>query len=98
MFILLTFIDNFILDYPTAEEVAQLANQHKAKMLPGLPSQMMPKIMQAQQAMYQAHANREKQDRMERQGFKLKQTTEVKEKEKEKDGPDQLSALTSTGA
>ena len=47
VFVVFNFIDNFFLDFPTAEEVAQLASQHQAKMLPGLPQQMMPKVMQA---------------------------------------------------
>ena len=67
IFLVFSFIDNFVLDFPTAEEVAQLASQHQAKMLPGLPQQMMPQIMQAQQAMYQAHVIRE---RIEQQGPK----------------------------
>ena len=37
VFVVFNFIDNFFLDFPTAEEVAQLASQHQAKMLPGLP-------------------------------------------------------------
>lgn len=41
VFIIFNFIDNFILDFPTAEEVAALASQHQAKMLPGLPQKML---------------------------------------------------------
>ena len=47
VFIALNFIDNFILDFPTAEEVAALASQHQAKMLPGLPQEML--LQQSQQ-------------------------------------------------
>ena len=47
VFIVFNFIDNFILDFPTAEEVAALASQHQAKMLPGLPQEMI--LQQTQQ-------------------------------------------------
>ena len=41
VFIVFNFIDNIIFDLPTAEEVAALASQQQARMLPGFPQDML---------------------------------------------------------